>query len=67
MRGHARVYIRALLSSLQRGTCLPIAIAQGVDEKPLQYFVGLGNRDDEAVMAEVRIQVAEECGHGAGS
>lgn len=66
MREHARTYIRGLLSSLRRKTCLPIAIEQGVDEKPLQYFVGLGSWDDEAVMAEVRVHVAEGCGHPDG-
>ena len=41
-REHAKVCVRGLLSSLERKTCLPVAIEREVDEKPLQYFVGLG-------------------------
>ena len=59
-REHAKVYVRGLLSGLQRKTCLPVAIEHEVDEKPLQYFVGLGLWDDEAVMAELRRHVREE-------
>jgi SRSO17 transposase len=58
-RGHAKVCLRGLLSGLERKTCLPIAIEREVDEKPLQYFVGLGLWDDEVVMAELRRHVQE--------
>ena len=59
-REHAKVCVSGLLSGLERKTCLPIAIDREVDEKPLQYFVGLGQWDDEAVMAEMRRHVKEE-------
>jgi SRSO17 transposase len=63
-RGEQRVtatlVIRGLLSGLQRKTCEPIAIAAGVHRKPIQFLVGSGRWDDEAVMAEVRRHVDEE-------
>jgi len=65
-REHAQVCVAGLLSGLQRKTCLPIAIEREVDEKPLQYFVGLGQWDDDAVMAEVRQHVKEELGSARG-
>lgn len=65
-RKHATTYLEGLLSPLERKTCLPIAILKEKDEKPLQYFVGLGQWDDEAVMAELRSQVREACGHPDG-
>jgi len=65
-REHAQVCVAGLLSGLQRKTCLPIAIEREVDEKPLQYFVGLGQWDDEAVLAELRQHVKEELGSARG-
>jgi SRSO17 transposase len=59
-REHAKICVRGLLSGLERKTCLPIAIEREVDEKPLQYFVGLGLWDDEVVMAEIRRHAKEE-------
>ena len=59
-REHAKICVRGLLSGLERKTCLPVAIEREVDEKPLQYFVGLGLWDDEAVMAEMRRHVQEK-------
>ena len=59
-REHAKICVRGLLSGLERKTCLPVAIEREVDEKPLQYFVGLGLWDDEAVMAEMRRHVKEK-------
>ena len=51
-----------LLSGLQRKTCEPIAVEAGVHRKPIQFLVGAGKWDDEAVMAELRRHVAEELG-----
>ncbi len=59
-RGTAALVIRGLLSGLQRKTCEPIAVEAGVHRKPIQFLVGAGKWDDEAVMAEVRRHVAEE-------
>jgi SRSO17 transposase len=66
-REHAKVCVAGLLSDLQRKTCLPVAIEREVKEKPLQYFVGLGQWDDEALMAELRQHVTEELASAHGS
>jgi SRSO17 transposase len=59
-RANAALVLRGLLSGLQRKTCEPIAVEAGVHRKPIQFLVGAGKWDDEAVMAEVRRHVAEE-------
>src|SRR4051794_29018474 len=59
-RVNATLVIRGLLSGLQRKTCEPIAIEAGVHRKPIQFFVGAGKWDDEAVMAELRRHAREE-------
>jgi SRSO17 transposase len=59
-RENATTVIRGLLSGLERKTCEPIAIEAGLARKPIQFFVGSGKWDDEAVMAEVRTRVREE-------
>jgi SRSO17 transposase len=61
-RATAALVIGGLLSGLQRKTCEPIAIQAGVHRKPIQFFVGAGKWDDEAVMAELRRHVAEALG-----
>src|SRR4051812_22972733 len=57
---NATLVIRGLLSGLQRKTCEPIAVEAGVHRKPIQFFVGSGKWDDEAVMAELRRHAREE-------
>jgi len=59
-RQNATTVIRGLLSGLERKTNEPIAIAAGLARKPIQFFVGAGKWDDEAVMAELRVHVREE-------
>jgi SRSO17 transposase len=61
-RANATLVIRGLLSGLQRKTCEPIAVEAGVPRKPIQFFVGAGKWDDEAVMAELRRDVREAVG-----
>lgn len=61
-RANARMVIEGLLSGLERKTCEPIARQHGVPRKPVQFFVGNGAWDDEAVMAELRRHVREELG-----
>src|SRR5918995_6305372 len=61
-RHNATLVIRGLLSGLQRKSCEPIAVQAGVHRKPIQFFVGAGKWDDEAVMAELRRHVAEGLG-----
>jgi SRSO17 transposase len=61
-RASAALVIRGPLSGLQRKTCEPIAVQAGVHRKPIQFLVGAGRWDDEAVMAELRRHVAEELG-----
>ena len=59
-RVNATLIIRGLISGLERKTCEPIAIQAGLPRKPIQFFVGSGKWDDEAVMAELRVHVREE-------
>jgi SRSO17 transposase len=61
-RANATLVIRGLVSGLQRKTCEPIAVEAGVHRKPVQFFVGAGKWDDEAVMAELRRDVSETLG-----
>jgi SRSO17 transposase len=65
-RANAVLVVRGLLSGLQRKTCEPIAVQAGVHRKPIQFLVGAGKWDDEAVMAELRRHVAEELGDDLG-
>jgi SRSO17 transposase len=58
-RATATLVIRGLLSGLERKTSEPIAIAAGLPRKPIQFFVGAGKWDDEAVMEELRRHVRE--------
>jgi SRSO17 transposase len=59
-RGHAAAFVRGLLSGLERKRAEPIAYQADIPRKDLQYFVGCGAWDDEAVMAELRRHVREE-------
>jgi len=59
-RHNAALVIRGLISGLERKTCEPIAIAAGLPRKPIQFFVGAGKWDDEAVMTELRAHVRED-------
>jgi SRSO17 transposase len=65
-RENATTVIRGLLSGLERKTCEPIAIEAGLARKPIQFFVGSGKWDDEAVMAELRTHVREELAEADG-
>lgn len=58
-RDNAERVIRGLLSGLERKTCEPIANEAGRPRKPIQFFVGAGKWDDEAVMTELRVHVRE--------
>src|SRR3984885_5503149 len=59
-RVNATLIIRGLISGLERKTCEPIAIQAGLPRKPIQFFVGSGKWDDEAVMTELRAHVRDE-------
>jgi SRSO17 transposase len=59
-RATATLVIRGHLSGLERKTCEPIAIEAGLPRKPIQFFVGAGKWNDEAVMGELREHVREE-------
>jgi len=66
-QGHnARIVVEGLLSGLERKTAEPIAREHGVPRKPIQFFVGSGKWDDEAVMAELRHHVVETLGDPQG-
>ena len=59
-RATAALVIRGRLGGLERKTSEPIAIEAGLPRKPIQFFVGAGKWDDEAVMGELRRHVGEE-------
>jgi SRSO17 transposase len=59
-RALAQVVLEGKLSNLERKTSEPIAALAGRARKPVQRFVGAGQWDDEAVMAELRRHVAQE-------
>src|SRR4051812_14041635 len=65
-RATATTVIRGHLSGLERKTSEPIAIEAGSPRKPIQFFVGAGKWDDEAVMAELRLHVREELAEPQG-
>jgi SRSO17 transposase len=66
-QGHnARIVVEGLLSGLERKTAEPIARQHGVPRKPIQFFVGNGKWDDEAVMTELRRHVVETLGDPQG-
>src|ERR1035437_7679177 len=66
-RANARIVIQGLLSGLQRKTAEPIALQHVVPRKPIQFFVGSGKWDDEAVMGELRRHVVEVMGDPAAA
>jgi SRSO17 transposase len=65
-RHNATLVVRGLISGLERKTCEPIAIGAGRPRKPIQFFVGCGKWDDEAVMGELRQHVREELAEADG-
>jgi SRSO17 transposase len=66
-QGHnAQIVVEGLLSGLERKTAEPIAREHGVPRKPIQFFVGSGKWEDEAVMAELRRHVIETLGDPQG-
>ena len=60
------VYLRGLLSGLDRKSVEPIATAADLPRRPLQRFVGEGKWDDEPLMRELRAHVAKELGASDG-
>ena len=65
-RGHLAAFVRGLLSGLERKSVEPIARQAGIPRKNLQMFVGQGAWNDDAVMAEVRRDVAAQLGDKNG-
>ena len=65
-RDHVRLAIAGRLGGLERKTCEPIAREADVPRRALQRFVGAGQWDDEAVMSELREQVATDLGDAGG-
>jgi SRSO17 transposase len=66
-RENATIVIRGLLSGLERKTAEPIAREHGVPRKPIQFFVGAGKWDDEAVMGKLGRDVVEAMGDPQGA
>jgi SRSO17 transposase len=65
-RTHLRLALEGRLSGLERKTSEPIAREADVPRRALQRFVGAGEWDDEAVMAELRQHVREDFGDPQG-
>ncbi len=65
-RDNATLVIRGLISGLERKTAEPITAAARVPRKPIQFFVGSGKWDDEAVMTELRLHVREQLAQSDG-
>lgn len=63
---NATFVVAGLVSDLKRKTCEPIAIRNGVARKPIQFFVGAGKWNDEAVMSEISCHVVEAYGEDQG-
>lgn len=60
LRDHLRLAVEGRLSGLERKTSEPIARQAAVPRRGLQRFVGAGEWDDEAVLAELQGHVGEE-------
>lgn len=60
LREHFFLAVEGRLSGVERKTSEPISRQAGKPRRALQRFVGAGDWDDEAVMAELRQQVCEE-------
>lgn len=54
--------MKGKLSDLQRKTSEPIAYHADQERKPVQNFVGASSWNDESVMQEIRLHVAQERG-----
>ena len=65
-RGHLAAFVRGLLSGLERKSVEPIARQAGIPRKNLQMFVGQGAWDDDAVMTQLRRDVAHQMGDPNG-
>jgi SRSO17 transposase len=52
-REHAALIVRGLISGLQRKTAEPIATSAGVAHKNIQFFIGSGRWDDDAILSEL--------------
>ncbi len=61
-RQRAEVVVQGKLSNLHRKTSEPIAYLADRPRKPMHNFVGAGAWDDDAVLAELRRQVAQDWG-----
>ena len=58
-RVNARIVVAGLLGNLERKTCEPIARRNGLHRKPIQFFVGNGKWDDEAILEEIYRHVTQ--------
>src|SRR5205807_469400 len=63
---HLHVYVRGLVSGIERKSIEPIANAHGLYRRPLQHFVGAGKWSDAPVRDQMRRHIVEEIGDPAG-
>lgn len=65
-RSHLNLYLKGLVSMLERKSIEPIALAQGADVRRLQDFIGASPWDSEALLVEHRRHVRETLGSADG-
>lgn len=59
---HLGAFVAGLMGGSERKSVEPIALAQGVDRRQLQHFVGVSVWDHLPLMERLREEVAEELG-----
>ncbi len=64
--GHARTFVRGLLSDLDHRNVESIAYRYGQERMPLQWFIGVSKWDDQPLREELTRQVARDLGDPDG-
>jgi len=63
---HLRAFVAGLVGGTERKSVEPIALAQGVDRRQLQHFVGVSVWDHRPLLDHLQEQVSQELGDGEG-
>jgi len=64
--GHAKTFVRGLLSDLEHRNVESIAYRFGQERMPLQWFIGVSKWDDQPLRGELAQQVARDLGDPGG-
>ncbi len=64
---HLDAFVAGLVGGTERKSVEPIAVAQGLDRKPLQHFVGVSDWGHRPLIGRVQKEVAEELGDPDGA